>query len=251
MDLGTAKRHIAIVVQARMASTRLPGKVLMEVNGRPLLAYQLERLEEIQGAHSIIVATTADSVDDPIVELCRRLGIAWHRGPDQDVLTRYRGAADLAHASDIIRVTADCPLIDPEVAGAVIERYLTGQCDYASNTLVRTFPRGLDVEIFSRSVLEEAFHEAELAAEREHVTLFIYRHPNRYRLCNVSNDRDEGHERWTVDTREDFELVRRILAALYPENRRFRLLDVRRLLQANPEWRSTNAAVEQKTILAP
>ena len=237
---------VAIIAQARMTSTRLPGKVLMEVNGRSLIEIQLARLARAAHADRVIVATTTNAADDPIVALAERLGAGVHRGSEHDVLARYHGAAADAGATTIVRVTADCPLIDPAVVDRVIARFAEGDVDYASSSLVRTYPRGLDVEAFSFAALDEAHAEAVDPAEREHVTPFLYLRPERYRLANVPYEGpDASRHRWTVDTPEDFELIRRMLEAL-PEG--FTLADALALIDAHPEWTAINAHVEQKEI---
>lgn len=244
--MARASNTIAIIVQARMGSTRLPGKVLAPVLGRPLLEYQLERLGRSTLASSILVATTVGSRDDAIVGLCRRLGVAAFRGDETDVLRRYMQAATLADADVVVRSTADCPLIDPSVVDEVIGRLLASKCDYASNTLTRTFPRGLDVEAMTRTALEAAHRDAVDPADREHVTRFLYRHPERFRLCSVERAQDLSSERWTVDTREDLELVRRILETLYPGQPSFGINEVVALLDRHPDWRGLNAEVAQR-----
>lgn len=242
--------HTVIIVQARMTSTRLPGKVLKTVLGKPLLDYQLERLRRVKLASRIVIATTTNDTDQPIVEWCEHRGVDCFRGSEHDVLARYHGAAALHHADTVVRVTSDCPLIDPAVIDHVIGHYLDHRdsCDYASNCLERSYPRGMDAEVFSRHALDEAFAEATEGSEREHVTPFIYRHPERYRLANIAYRENQGRHRWTVDTPEDFELVEKILNALYPAKPAFTLEDVLNLLQQHPDWADINAHVEQKKL---
>ena len=231
-----------------MGSSRLPGKVLMPVNGYPLLGYLLDRLGRVSAPHRVVVATTTRSEDDVIAEFCAARSVLVHRGSPDDVLDRYRAAAERVDADLVARITADCPLIDPHIVDRVIATAARGDCDYASNSLERTFPRGLDVEVFTRRSLDEAAAEAREPYEREHVTPFIYRRPERYRLCNVANDRMEGDERWTVDTPEDLALVSHIIEALAPTSPEFGLADVRALLDRHPDWRSLNAHIEQKPL---
>jgi spore coat polysaccharide biosynthesis protein SpsF len=233
-----------------MTSTRLPGKVLKEVLGKSLLAYQIERLRKVKLADAIVVATTVNETDDPIVKLCVDADVDYHRGPEQDVLARYLGAARKCGATTVVRVTSDCPLIDPEVVDHVISKFAraAGRADYVSNTLLRTYPRGLDTEVFSYKVLEEAFGRASEPAEREHVTPFIYHRPESFHLLNVAQDTDLSAHRWTVDTKEDFELIKLMLETLYPVNPDFRMRDCLELLDSHPEWVAINKDIEQKAL---
>lgn len=237
-----------IIVQARMTSTRLPGKVLKKVLGKPLLEYQIERLKRVNLADEIVIATTINSTDLPIVELCNRLSIPYFRGSEDDVLARYYGAAKEHHADVVVRITSDCPLIDPQVIDKVIQFYLEHryEYDYVSNCLERTYPRGMDTEIFSFIALHQAFVEATAQPEREHVTPFIYMHPERYRLTQVIYSENQSSHRWTVDTPEDFELIKRIIEVLYPQTTKFTLEDCLYLLNLYPDWSLINAYVEQK-----
>lgn len=239
-----------IIVQARMSSTRLPGKVLYEVLGKPLLEYQIERLCQVRLADELVIATTTNDTDQNIVELCERVGVAYYRGSEEDVLSRYYEAATQSGADVVVRVTSDCPLIDPGVMDEVIGLYINNRdkYDYVSNTLERTYPRGLDTEVFSMKALVKAHREAREQPEREHVTLFLYRRPEQFRLANSSSAVDYSQHRWTVDIPEDFELIKLILQELYPVNNRFTWLDVLNLLKENPEWVKINAAVKQKEV---
>jgi spore coat polysaccharide biosynthesis protein SpsF len=237
-----------IIVQARMTSTRLPGKVLKTVLGKPLLEYQIERLRRVKLADAIVIATTTNPTDDPIVALCTSLSIPYYRGSEQDVLSRYYEAAQIHQADVIVRVTSDCPLIDPQVIDQVIQYYIDhqDQYDYVSNSLERTYPRGMDTEVFSFKVLQEIFLEAKALPDREHVTPFIYRHSERYRLAGIQYVKNCSHYRWTVDTQEDFELITRMIEAIYPRTQNFTLSDCLSLVQNNPSWSTINAHIEQK-----
>ncbi len=238
-----------IISQARMTSTRLPGKVLKEVSGKPLLAYHIERLKKTKKADAVIVATTVNATDGPIVELCGRLNVTCFRGSEEDVLSRYYHAACEAQADIVVRVTSDCPLIDPVVVDEVIDALTPyGDCDYASNTLVRTYPRGMDTEAFSFAALEQAFKEAAAKPEREHVTPYIYNHPEIFRFKNVLYRQDESRHRWTVDTEDDFALIEKIIKELYPNKPDFSLEDILALFDRRPDWYFINAHVEQKKV---
>jgi len=239
------------IVQARMGSTRLPGKVMMTAAGDPLLEHLLMRLRRSKRADDIVVATTELEKDDPVASLAKRLGVNVWRGSEDDVLARYHGAALNASADAIIRVTGDCPLIDPAIVDLVASKFLDSQStiDYASNTLERTYPRGLDCEVFSFAALEEAHLKATDPMEREHVTPYIWRRPERFRIAQVTQDRDLSGHRWTVDTPEDFELVRRLLEALVPVRLDFNLEDILAVLEDHPDWLRINADVPQKEVL--
>jgi spore coat polysaccharide biosynthesis protein SpsF len=239
-----------IVIQARMTSTRLPGKILKPVLGKPLLEYQLERLKRVPLADEIVVATTLNATDQPVVELCKELGISCLQGSENDVLARYHQAYKAFQADVVLRITSDCPLIDPQVVGKVLSFYLEnyGTYDYVSNCLDRTYPRGMDTEVFSGMLLQEIFDQAAEPLEREHVTAHIYRHPERYKLANVAYHHNESHHRWTVDTPEDFEIIRRIIEALYPVKPQFTMEDVLQLLEKHADWSALNSHIEQKKL---
>ncbi len=239
---------VVIINQARMTSTRLPAKVLKQVLGKPLLEYQIERLQRVKLAHEIIVATTTNNTDQPIIDLCDRLAISYYRGSEDDVLARYHGTA-IAHQADVIvRVTSDCPVIDPQVIDQSIQFYLDSypKYDYVSNCLERTYPRGMDTEVFAFKALDEAFHQATAQSDREHVTPFIHQQNTMYNLGQVNCFENYSDYRWTVDTPEDFELIRRIIEDLYPLKPKFSLVDCLELLSQNPEWMIINKHVEQK-----
>ncbi len=235
-----------IIVQARMTSTRLPGKVLLPLAGEPMLARLIERLRRVRRANGIVVATTTNATDDPIAALCAQLGVPCHRGSEQDVLSRYADAARLYGADVVVRITADCPLIDPALIDQLIETYEEGDSDYVSNMLPPTWPYGMAVEVFSAAALAQAHAEATQAAEREHVTPFLYWHPERYRLRNVASPVDLSRHRWTVDTPEDYELVRRLFDHLMPTQPQFTQADVLALLDQHPDWIAINQHVRQK-----
>lgn len=240
-----------IFVQARMGSTRLPGKALKIVDGKTLLEYQIERLREVKLADHIMVLTTMNPADEEIVKYCLKIGVDCFRGDEEDVLARYYQAALARGKPDsIVRITSDCPLIDPEVTDEVIEAFREEfpKWDYISNTFIRTYPRGLDVEIFSFSALEKAFFEASDPSEREHVTLYIYRNLQQFRVKNIACPALLGHHRWTVDTQEDFDLIERLLKELNRFHPHFRLKDVLSVLETHPEWSQINAHIEQKKV---
>ncbi|THD17774.1 acylneuraminate cytidylyltransferase [Anoxybacillus ayderensis] len=241
---------VAAIIQARMGSTRLPGKVLKKVLDKTLLEYQIERVKRAKTIDEIIIATTTKESDDPIVQLCQQLSIPYYRGSEEDVLSRYYEAATTFGVDVIVRLTSDCPIIDPNVIDKVVEQYLDNRdrYDYVSNTLTRTYPRGMDTEVVSYEVLKRAHEEAKGSVYREHVTAYMYHHPDQFRLCNVSNEEDESKHRWTVDTEEDFELIKKIIGELYIENAHFTMDDVLKVIDENPTWFHINSHIEQKKL---
>jgi spore coat polysaccharide biosynthesis protein SpsF len=239
---------VVIINQARMTSTRLPGKVLKQVLGKSLLEYQIERLQRVKMASQIVIATTPNETDQPIIDLCDLLSISYYFGSEDDVLARFHGAAITHQADVVVRVTSDCPLIDPRVIDEVIQFYVDAypKYDYVSNCLEKSYPRGMDTEVFAFRALDEAFYQATAQQDREHVTPYIYRKSDRYKLGQVNYFEDHSAHRWTVDTPEDFELIRRILETLYPLKKEFSLEDCLNLISQNPEWRMINQHIEQK-----
>lgn len=239
-----------ITIEARMRSTRLPGKVLRPLLGEPMLARMIERLRRVRRADGIVVATTEHPADDPIVALAKDLGVAWHRGSEDDVLGRVLGAARGAGAELIVETTADCPLIDPGVIDGLIHTFQTNQVDYCSNILTHTYPRGLDAQVFPVAVLADVAERTNDPADREHVSLYIYEHPERYRLMNVASGLDARDAGWrlTVDTPEDYQLITAIYGELYPANRRFDLADILDLLHRRPDLATLNQHVRQKAV---
>jgi spore coat polysaccharide biosynthesis protein SpsF len=233
-----------------MGSSRLPGKVLRMAAGKPFLQHHLERLKRSRFADDVWVATTTLAQDDAIVSLCRDLGVACFRGSATDVLSRYHGAMRASGANRVVRVTSDCPLIDPTVVDEAIARMNEDPVglDYVSNTLVRSYPRGLDCEVIRASALEDAQRNATREEEREHVTPYVYWRPDRFRIDQIVSPVNLSHHRWTVDTSEDEELVRRLLEAALQIDPHFGLPHLLNVVAAHPDWPAINAHVEQKKI---
>ncbi|WP_296599244.1 glycosyltransferase family protein [Phenylobacterium sp.] len=219
------------ILQARMTSSRLPGKVMASVLGEPMIGRQLERLGRSARIGRIVVATSTDASDDPLAAYVEGLGHLVFRGSLADVLDRFAGAMALVPEADtVVRLTADCPLTDPQVIDATIDHFRAAGADYASNTpAVRTYPHGLDTEVMTRAALEAACREAADPYEREHVTPFIYRRPDRFRLAYLSQSPSRAHLRWTVDFPEDLAFVRDVYERLYPLNPAFTSADVEAL----------------------
>ncbi len=240
---------VVAIIQARMGSTRLPGKVLMDLAGEPVLARVMNRLARSRCLDELVVATTTEPADDAIVALCVNRGWLCSRGSQEDVLDRYYQAAKARHADIVVRVTSDCPLIEPAIVDRVVGAFLDAQpnADYATNVLPpRTFPRGLDTEAVRMDALERAWTEAADKPSREHVTLYIFRRPEQFRHLSVRNDRDLSDLRWTLDTPEDLELIRLVYSHFGGDQ--FTWTDVLGLLAEHPEWREINRHVEQKKL---
>jgi len=239
--------QISAIVQARMSSTRLPGKVMQNIAGKPILQHVLERLGKSWLINEIVVAIAREK-NSPLPVLARRCGVKSFIGGIEDVLDRYYQAAKKYKTDIIVRITSDCPLIDPEVVDRVLSLYLQAQADYTTNTLKRTFPTGLDAEVFPFKVLEQTWKEARQPHEREHVTPYIREHPNNFSLINLENDKDLSYMRWTVDEEKDLKFVREIYKRLYRNGRIFLMEDILALLEREPQLLEINRDVKQKSL---
>lgn len=233
---------VLAIIQARMNSTRLPGKMTMPLyNGMGPLETMLHRLRRSRRVDRFVVAVTTDAGDDPLAALCARLDVPCHRGAPLDVLDRYHEAY-LAHgpARAVVRLTGDCPLHDPEVVDLVVERFLAERPDYAANAMPHTFPDGLNVEVFSPELLEIMWREARLPSEREHVTQYVFHVPGRFTIANVANAFDASAMRWTLDTPEDLAFIRAAIGLMGGIEWSWRDLLAR--LEARPDIVRINAA---------
>ena len=202
---------IGCIIQARMGSSRLPGKALMKSDsGKPLLYYVINQLRYCSKVKNLVIATTTNQEDDEIEKFANDNSVNIFRGKEKDVLDRYFQCAKKYSFSTIVRITADCPLIDPQIVDKVIEKFFSGNYDFATNTLTRTFPIGTDVEVFSFSALNRAWENTQLPSEREHVTPYLRKEEN-FKIINVENDKNISNLRLTVDRIEDFELIKQIL----------------------------------------
>ena len=232
---------ILAVLQARSSSSRLPGKVLKPILGKPMLERQIERILRARAIDKLVVATSTDQGDDTIAELCGRIGVDCFRGSLDDVLDRFFQAARPHKPEYVVRLTGDCPLADPTVISAAIQFAVEGNYDYASNTLQPTYPDGLDVEVCRYSKLEEVWRSATMKSQREHVTPYFYQNPQLFKLGSMTQQTDLSALRWTVDNADDFALITSIFEALYPANPAFGTEDVLRFLQSRPELSGINA----------
>lgn len=239
---------VTAIIQARMGSSRLPGKVLKEVNGKPLLLHQIERLKTCRWIDQLLIATTNDQQDNQIVEFCEKYNLAVFRGSENNVLERYYKAWEKFGGETIVRLTSDCPIIDAEIVDETIKYYLNNNFDYVSNTLERTFPRGLDTEVFSVDALKVSYNSAILERDKEHVTPYIYTNPDKFKMGSYKGQTDYSQYRWTVDTAEDFELIERLLNAYIGKENELNLITAVNLMKENPVWFEINREIEQKKI---
>jgi spore coat polysaccharide biosynthesis protein SpsF len=237
--------RVVAIIQARIGSTRLPGKVLEDVGGRTMLARVVRRVRRATLLDAVVVATTERPADDAITAECAGLDVAVFRGSEPDVLDRYCQAARTHAADTIVRITSDCPLADPTVLDGVVRAYASGLYDYASNFLERRHPRGLDTEVIRRSALERAWGEANQPHHRAHVTPYIYENPECFRLLSVPAESDLSAHRWTVDTPEDLHLVRELYARLGNDDH-FGWQEVLALVEREPALAALNRGVVQK-----
>lgn len=238
------------IIQARMGSTRLPGKVMMKISGKTVLEHVITRVKQSKLIDEIIIATTVKLDDDAIVEESKRLEVKYYRGSEEDVLSRYYYAAEKNNADVIIRITSDCPLIDPHIIDKIIKFYKENKYEIVTNAgsdlSQRTYPRGLDTEVFSFRQLEYAFMKATEKYQREHVTPYIYE--NYDKIHYYKNDKDYSKHRWTLDTEEDFELITIIYDELYKKQHDFYFGNIIGLFERKPELFNINSNIEQKKL---
>ncbi len=238
---------VTAVIQARMGSTRLPGKVLMDLGGKTVLARVVDRLRRATLVNEILVATTGSIADDAIIQECRRIDVASFRGSEDDVLDRYYEAALLTTGEGIVRITSDCPLIDAQIADDTIRSFLDLRPDYASNSLQRTYPRGLDTEVMTRDALACAWREAQFPYQRAHVTPYLYENPGRFDILAVKGCFDYSDQRWTLDTPQDLAFIRAVYERLGNDDS-FTWHDAMVVLQREPELVELNRGVMQKAL---
>jgi len=241
--------NVIAIVQARMGSTRLPGKVFLDLAGKPMLVRDIERIQRAKNIDDIVIATTINPDDDIIISLCREYGWNFFRGSENDVLDRYYQAAHEYHAQTIVRITSDCPLIEPTLVDRIIEKFfaLGSEIDYVSNIFpIRTYPLGLDTEVMSISALEKCWEEDLNPQFREHVTEYIFHNPNLFRIIEINHEKDLSSMRWTVDTQEDLDFVQCVYHHF--RDRCFSWTDVLTLLNNNPKLQDINKHIKQKVV---
>jgi len=233
------------VLQARTNSTRLPGKVLMNILGEPMIIHQLRRLKKSVHLDEIIVATSSEKTDDELAMICSTAGYRVFRGSLNDVLDRFVRAIENDSCDHVVRLTADCPLTDPGVIDEILRRHFQTGSDYTSNTLNPTYPDGLDAEIFKTSALLNAWENAVLPSHREHVTPYIYGHPELFNLDSYENGRNLSSMRWTVDEEKDFAFATEVYNNLFHANENFTMSDVLTLLSNRPDIVAKNASISR------
>lgn len=231
-----------------MGSSRLPGKVMEDLSGQPMLARVANRVRRAETPNKVVIATSTEAADDAIAEFCDVRSLLLFRGNELDVLDRYYQASRAHDADVVVRITADCPLIEPVILDRVVNAFQEAQPDYVSNTLVRTYPRGLDVEVVSIAALERAWREASESYQRAHVMPYLYQNPKRFRCLNVADESDYSAFRWTVDSAVDLECVRAVYSRLGPDDT-FGWRDVLALLEHEPALADLNRAVSQRSLL--
>lgn len=242
----TEDQRVVAIIQARMGSTRFPGKTLTEICGKPLLQHVIERVQHCELIDEIVVATTENKEDCLIVELCDKLGVKSFAGSENDVLDRFYLCAKKFDADIVVRVTADDPFKDPDVIDRAIKELISDRgLDYVSNTIKPTYPEGIDIEVFAFKALERAWKEAVKISEREHVTPYIWNNPEIFRVSNFENSVNLSDLRWTLDTPQDLEFTREVYKRLFCAGRVFLLKDILALLQKEPELSGINSGIER------
>ena len=234
-------KNILIISQARYDSTRLPGKVLLKIQNKPLLWYVIRRLERVKTPNQIIIATAKSPSNKPIIEFAKENGINYYVGSENDVLDRYYQAAKKFKGEIIVRITSDCPLMDPNLIDYGLNMILENAFDYVSNVHPPTYPDGFDIEIFSFDALKKTWNEAKKPSDREHVTPYIWNNPDKFIIGNYENDVDLSNLRLTVDTKEDFILISTLIEKFYDNWSKFTMNDIINYLKENPELLKINS----------
>lgn len=237
------KMKVLAILQARMRSTRLPNKVLLPLEGRPVLHHVINRARESRLVSDLVVATTVNGQDKAIADACKSIGANVFRGSEADVLDRFYQAAKLSRPDHIVRVTSDCPLLDPKIIDLVAKRHLKEDAEYTSNIHPPTFPDGEDIEVFTFGALEKAWKNARLSSEREHVTPYIYNNPGLFKISNVENSNDLSKKRWTLDEKQDYEFIKQVYKGLYAVNPLFGMKEILGFLAKHPEFERINAGI--------
>lgn len=235
-------KNICVIIQSRVGSTRLYGKVMKKIFGKTILIHDLERIKRMETIDNIIVATTTLKKDDIIVRTVNDYdeNIGIYRGCSEDVLDRYYKAAKEFKVDTIIRISSDAPLVDPKISDLVVKSFFESHCDYCCNNMPRTYPYGLDTEVFSFESIEKAWKNARNSYEREHVTPYIWSNSDKFIIKNVKNNIDLSHLRWALDYPEDFDFISEIYKRLYPQKKIFYMKDILDVLEKEPHLKYIN-----------
>lgn len=234
---------IVAIIQARVGSSRLPNKVMKYLEDKTVLEHVVSRVRTSRYIDEVIVATTIDKNNLPLVQLCSSQNIRIFCGSEDDVLDRFYQLAKLIHPDHIVRITSDCPVIDPEIIDLIIENHLRSNSDYTSNTILDSYPDGLDTEIFSFSALEKAWFEAKLSSEREHVTPYIKKHPDLFAIKSIVSEINYASKRWTLDTDSDFKFLTTVFSNLYNSDPIFGMSKILNLLDEQPALELINSNI--------
>jgi len=238
---------VGAIIQARVGSSRLPMKVLRDIEGKPMLQHVVARVRHSELVQEVIIATTHSKKDEAILELARKNKVKCFRGSEEDVLDRYYQVARTFQIDVVVRITADCPLVDPRVVDQVIDLFLRSNFDYVSNghppTCSQTYPDGLDTEVFTFRSLKKAWEDATKLSDREHVTSYIWSHPESFRIGNLENENDLSQLRWTVDEKDDLKFVQELYRRLYEEGKVFYMGDILKTLNREPELKAINEGI--------
>ena len=247
MNRLTDKRIVA-TIEARMTSSRLPGKVLLESIGKPMLQLMVERLKGVKHIDDVVIATTVNATDDPIIDMAEQLGIKYFRGSEEDVLQRVLGAAHENNADIIVELTGDCPLIDPELIDQVIQLYFESDCDYATNCLPQTLPLGMEVEVYSTKLLELADREGQTQEDREHVSWYFIRNPDKFKQVNIEAAENVRRPdiRLTLDEEADYKVIDAVFSAFENNYKRCSCSDIIQFLESNPEILELNKKIKHR-----
>jgi len=243
-----SKFNVGVIIQARMNSARLPGKVLMDIAGKPMLWHVVERLKNAKKIDEIILAIPDTKNNDELEAFAKNHNIKYFRGSEEDVLSRYYKAAKNFTCNVIVRITSDCPLVDAALVDAFVKKHLASDADYTSNIIQRTYPKGIDVEVLNFEILEKSFKEATIQKHREHVTLYVREHPEKFKRVSVKQEKNFSRLRWTVDEQEDLEFVREIYKRLYKKGSIFFMEDIMKVLEKEPKLLEINKNIKRKKI---
>jgi spore coat polysaccharide biosynthesis protein SpsF len=246
--MDAKKRKIVSTIEARMTSSRLPGKVLLSAAGRPMLDHLVDRLRAVALLDEIVLATTINDQDEPLVKFAKEKGIPCYRGSEEDVMERVLKAAESVSADIIVEITGDCPILDPLLVEQTIQVFLNNDCDYASNANVRSYPDGMDTQVFRLETLRKSFSMTSDPLDREHVTLHIRQHPKIFRQVNLvaTSDLFWPELGLTLDEQHDYILLKKIIEHFGDGNKLFSCREAIGLLRNNPEWLEINRHVKRK-----